>query len=45
MPASVSVMLSTTKPAGMRDETRKFRAMLLIPFRKQHHLATKYHRE
>jgi hypothetical protein len=45
MPASVSVMLSTTKPAGMSDETGKFLAMLLIPFRKQHHLSTKYHQE
>jgi hypothetical protein len=45
MPALVSVMPSTTKPAGMKDETRNCRAMLLIPFRKQHHVATKYHRD
>jgi hypothetical protein len=45
MPASLSVMLSTTRPAGIRDETTKFLAMLLIPFRKQHHAATKYQRD
>jgi hypothetical protein len=45
MPASLSVMLSATRPAGIRDETAKFLAMLLIPFRKQHHAATKYQRE
>jgi hypothetical protein len=43
--ASISVTLSTTSPAGIKDEIRIFIVMLLIPFRKQHHLATKYHRE
>jgi hypothetical protein len=40
---SSSAALSTTNPAGIRDDNRMMFAMALIPFVKQRHSGTRNH--
>ncbi|MFB9985574.1 hypothetical protein ACFSQQ_40305 [Mesorhizobium kowhaii] len=40
---SFSAMASTTNPAGIKDDKRKFLTMVLIPLRKQHHAVMQNH--
>jgi hypothetical protein len=37
-------MVSTTNPAGIKDDNRKFLIMMLIPLGKQRHASTQNHR-